>query len=69
MFDIKSRLCDNDAKQQIYVKEGEIISSPTASLVFILKILVIEAYKERDFAIVDVPGTHLHVGIPQSKGK
>ena len=69
MFDIKSRICDNDAKQQWYVKEGEIISSPTASLVFILKILVIDAYKERDVAIVDMLGIYLYIEIPQSKGK
>ena len=44
---ITSKTSANCAKQRQYVKEGELISSPTVSLGSILTILVIDAYEGR----------------------
>ena len=64
---IKGRTCANGAKQRRYVKEGEIISSPTASLESIIATLVIDAYEERYSVIADVPGAYLHAEMPPNK--
>ena len=58
--DIKGRTCANGKKQRKYVKEGDIISSPTVSLESILTTLVIDAYEGRFVSISDVPGAYLH---------
>ena len=64
---IKGRTCVNGSKQRRYIKEGEIISSPTASLESIITTLVIDAYEGRYTAIADVPGAYLHAEMPQDK--
>ena len=64
---IKGRTC---AKGKIiikYVKEGDIISSPTMSLESIIASLIIDAYEERFVSIVDVPGVYLHAKMPEGK--
>ena len=43
---IKGRTCANGSKQRKYVKEGEISSSPTASLESIIATLVIDSYEK-----------------------
>ena len=58
--ELKGRTCANGAKQCKYLKDGENISSPTASLEGILATLIIDAMEERDVAVVDVPGAYLH---------
>ena len=63
----KGRTCANGAKQRRFVKEGRIISSPTASLESILATLVIDAYEGRYMAIADVPVPCLHAEMPQDK--
>ena len=64
---IKGRTCANGAKQRRFVKEEDIISSPTASLENILATLVIDAYEGRYMAIADVPGEYLHDEMLQDK--
>ena len=44
----------------MYVKEGDIISSPTASLESIMATLIKDAYEKRYIAIADVPGALTH---------
>ena len=65
--ELKGRTCANGAKQRKYLKDGENISSPTASLEGILATLVIDAVEERDVAVVDVPGAYLHAEWPTGK--
>ena len=49
------------------MKEGEIISSPTATLESIIATLLIDAYEDRHVAIADVPGAYLHAEMPPEK--
>ena len=64
---IKGRTCADGAKQRKYVKEGEIMSSPTAVLESIVATFLIDAYEERHVAIADVPGAYLHAEMPPGK--
>ena len=65
--DLKGRTCANGKKQRKFVKEGEILSSPTVSLESILLTLVIDAYEGRHTMIADVPGAYLHAEMPPGK--
>ena len=65
--DVKGRSCANGKKQRKYVKEGEIISSPTAALEAIVAHLLIAAYEGRHVAIADIPGAYLHAEMPPGK--
>ena len=49
------------------MKEGEIPSSPTASLESIMATLIIDTYEKRYVAIADVPGAYLHAEMPEGK--
>ena len=64
---IKGRTCANGSKQRKYVKEGEIPSSPTASLESIMATLIIDTYEKRYVAIADVPDAYLHAEMPEGK--
>ena len=64
---IEGRTCANGAKQRIYVKEGDIIFSPTVSLESIMTTLVIDDYEKRYFTIADVPGSYFHAKMPKDK--
>ena len=64
---IKGRTCANGANQRKYVKDGEIVSSPTATLESIVATLLIDAYEDRYVAIADVPGAYLHAEMPPEK--
>ena len=64
---IKGRACASGAKQRKYIKEDEIISSPTASLESIVATILIDAYEDRYVAIADVPGAYLHAEMPPEK--
>ena len=64
---IKGCTCANGKKQRRYVKQEEIISSPTVSLEIILTTLIIDAYEGRYVSISDVPGAYLHAEMPECK--
>ena len=66
--ELKGRTCGNGARQRRFMKEGEDISSPTASLKAIITTLVIDAYECRDIVIVDVHGAYLHAKMSNKKG-
>ena len=57
---IKTRTCANGSKQKRYLKYEEITASPAVSLEAIIGTLLIDANKERDVAIFDIPGAYLH---------
>ena len=64
---IKGRTCADGSKQRKYVKDGEIASSPTASLESIMATLIIDSYEKRYVAIADVPGAYLHAEMHKDK--
>ena len=49
------------------MKDGEIVSSPTASLEDIVATLLVDAYEGRHTTIADVPGAYLHAEMPPGK--
>ena len=64
---MKGRTCANGRKQKRYLKHGETIPSPTASLEAIIGTLLIDAKEGRDVAIFDIPGAYLHAEMPVDK--
>ena len=62
---IKGITCANGSKQKRYLKEGEIVASPTVSIEVLFTTLVIGTYEVREVATFDVPGVYLRVDIPK----
>ena len=63
---MKGRTCADGSTEHNYVPREE-ASSPTLSFEALMGILLINAFEERDTAIFDVPGAHLHAKIPDDK--
>ena len=61
---IKGRGCADGRLQQMYMSKME-TSSPTASLAGIIMTCVIDAYKNRAIATVDIPGAFLQAKQPK----
>jgi len=64
---LKGRTCANGKKQRRFVKDGEIVSSPTVSLESIIVTLLVDAYEGRNVCIADVSGAYLHAEMPSDK--
>ena len=64
---IKGRTCANGSKQKRYLKEEDVIASPTVALESLLTSLVIDVYEGRDVGTFDVPGAYLHAEMPKDK--
>ena len=64
---IKGRSCADGSKQKRYLKDGESVASPTASLEAINATWIIDAYEGRDVVSSDVPGAYLHANVPDDK--
>ena len=62
---IKGITCANGSKKKRYLKEGEILASPTVSIEVLFTTLVIGAYERMEVAAFDVPGVYLHVDMPK----
>ena len=54
-FQTKERTCDNDIRQEKYLKEGENISPPMVSLEAMFTTLFIDMYSGRNITTFDVP--------------
>jgi hypothetical protein len=64
---IKGRTCANRSKQRKYLKEEDMIASPTVALESLLTSLVIDVFEGRDVGTFDVPGAYLHAEMPKDK--
>ena len=64
---IRVGICADDSKQKRYLKEGEIISSPTVFLEGLFCTLIVHAHEIRNLATFDAPGAYLHADIPKDK--
>ena len=64
---IKGRTCADGSKQHRYLKEFEMVSSPTLSLDGLMGSMLIDVYEGRDVATCDVPGAFLHPELPDGK--
>ena len=63
---MKGCTCADRSTQRKYVPRDK-ASPPTLSFEALMVILLINAYKECDIAIFDVPGAYLHAKIPADK--
>ena len=59
-----SRINLHESKKRRYLKEGEILYSPTVLLEELFTVININVYEGRDVAIFEDPGTYLHTEIP-----
>ena len=57
---LKGRTCADGSSQRKYLKQDELVASPTASLETLIFSLLIDAYKGRDVGTYDVPRAYLH---------
>ena len=64
---IRVGICAGDIKQKRYLKEGEIISSPTGFLEALFCTLIVDAHEMRNLATFDSPGAYLHADVPKYK--
>jgi hypothetical protein len=64
---VKGRTCANGKKQKLYLKEGEMYTSPTVSLEGLFASLIIDVVEGQKVAIFDVPGAYLHAEMPSEK--
>ena len=63
--DIKGRTCANGKHQIRYIKlKKNETSSPTVALESLFMTLCIDAHKNRDVAVFDVPGAYLNAYMP-----
>ena len=68
--DIKGRSCVYGSKQRRYLKQDKSMSSPTTGLESLLVTLLIDAYKNRDVGIYDVPGAYIQASLaPRDDGE
>ena len=64
---IKGRGCADGRPQQVYTKTID-TSLPTALLAAIILTCMIDAFKKRDIATVDIPGAFLQTKMPKGVG-
>ena len=64
---IKGRSCANGSKQRKYLKEGELVASPTVSTEANLSTLFVDVFEGCDVAVYNVPGAFLQSDIPKDK--
>ena len=60
-------MCTNVSKQKIYLKYGEIISSPTVSLKALFITMVIDTYERPNIGNFDILEAYLYSGFPMKK--
>ena len=63
---IKRHTCADGGPQRAYTPREE-ASTSTISLKSLMELLLIDAHKERDVAIFDIPGAYLHAKLPDDK--
>ena len=57
----------DESKQRRFLKESEIVASPTLSLDGLIGLTLVNVYEGRDVATCDVPGAFLHPDLPPGK--
>ena len=64
---IKGKTCEDGNRNKMYLKEIEIISSPTVSLEALLFTYIVNAHEGRNVSTLDVPGSYLHANMPRER--
>ena len=59
--EIKGRMCANGSKQRDDFAKGGEVTSPTVTTDGVIITSAIDAHKERDMAVIDLPGAFLHM--------
>ena len=66
---IKGRTCVDGSRQKRYLRSKDSISSLTVSTKGIIGSFVIDAYKEREIAIINIPGAYLHADMEHKENR
>ena len=56
---VKGQSCANGSKQKLYLKEYQLVASPTISLKGLFAVLLVRSFEGRKFSSFDVPGAFL----------
>eukprot|EP00957_Ditylum_brightwellii_P202307 15329569-Ditylum_brightwellii.AAC.2 len=64
---VKGRACTNGSKQQEFLKEDELVASPTGALESLLSMLITDANEKQDMGVYNIPEVFLQSDIPSDK--
>eukprot|EP00957_Ditylum_brightwellii_P116430 8880935-Ditylum_brightwellii.AAC.1 len=64
---IKGRTCTNGSKRWTYLKEDELVASPTVAVELLFTSLIVDAMERRDIAVFDIPGAFLQPEVHENK--